>query len=321
MKKCKILIVVLLTALLSQHALAQEEVDEIIDADKNSIVEIEHLGGEATIIGWDKNQVEVKGTLGKRTEEFIFERSGKTIKIEVKVKKNRKGYNNWNSSEDGDELFIMVPENSRVKYNSTNAEVTINKIFGGTDVDVINGDIEASDLANKIQLETVNGDIEAFQLEGEVRVKTVNGDAEGEQKTGDLFVAITVNGDIDFVTSATDAKVDTVNGDMELKFAMVEELVMSTVNGRIEADLSLVDGGVVKSSSVGGDITLKFNADIQAAFDIEAHAGGSIRNRLTDDKVQKAKYGPARWLEFNKGEPNSSVKASTVNGSITIAQQ
>ncbi len=309
----------LLALFFSDIIQAQQEVDQQIEAASDSIVDIEHLNGEAEIIGWDRDIVHVTGTLGDNTEEFIFERNGKSIKIEVKVES--KSWSDWNSSDGGDDLTIKVPTGSRVKYASTNADVTLDEIFGGLDVEVINGEIDAEKIEGKIKLESVNGDISATGVDGELNVQAVNGDIDLNHTSGDEIRVTAVNGDIDFTSAASEAKVETVNGDINIIVSNIDDISLDTVNGSIDANIGLQEGALVRASSVGGSIDLNFDQNVEARFDLEAHAGGRIRNELTSDKEQKAKYGPRRWLEFSKGNPNSTIKANTVSGRITIGKK
>ena len=48
------------------------------------------------------------------------------------------------------------------------------------------------------------------------------------------------------------------------------------------------------------------------------HAGGKITNNLSDDKMQKAKYGPSRWLKFSLHGGSAKVDVSTVSGRIKL---
>ncbi|MFC3121389.1 DUF4097 family beta strand repeat-containing protein [Agaribacter flavus] len=302
------------------QAWAGKKIDEIKDASPDSIVKIEHLSGEATIEGWDKNQVKVSGELGENTKDFQFTRDGKTISIIVKVEKKNKKHWNYGHYE-GDDLTIFVPKKSRVHYRTTNADVGVSGILGGTNIDVINGNIRASELEGRIYLETVNGEVSATKLSGDLVVDTVNGDIDIEHIAGKKIRVEAVNGDIQFDTSAADVNVETVNGDMQLIVNSAMDINMNTVNGSVDARLTLGDGAYVQASSVGGSIDLSFDENIQASFDIESHAGGRIRNRLNDIEPQKAKYGPRRWLEFSIGEPTATVEVSTVNGRVTIEKK
>ena len=295
-----------------------ESVNKTLDVSKDSLIEIKHVSGQAKVIGWDKNQVKIEGELGERTQEFRFERSGKSVVIEIEIDKNSGGWGWNNNSGKGDDLTIYVPHQSKVDYQSPNADLSIDGVFGGSDIDMINGDLRANNLKGRIRLETVNGDIQGNKLAGELSLDAVNGDIKVEQTEGKDIRVNTVNGDIQVASSAREVRAETVNGDIEFTLGDVTEVKTSTVNGSVEMDMNLIDGGTLRASSVGGDIRFGFQKDIQAKFDIEVHAGGSIKNRLTDQRASKAKYGPRKWLEFSIGQPAALVDLSTVHGRIEV---
>lgn len=74
----------------------------------------------------------------------------------------------------------------------------------------------------------------------------------------------------------------------------------------------------MESSSVSGNTKLKLDKAVSAKFNLVANAGGSIKNELTSHKVEKAKYGPRRSLEFSTGNGEGSVEMSTVSGSLKL---
>ncbi|MDO6694856.1 DUF4097 family beta strand repeat-containing protein [Aliiglaciecola sp. 3_MG-2023] len=302
--------------LLSSFTFAGEKIDQTLKADGNGYVQIEHLGGYANITGWSKNEVRVAGELGDRTEKFIFERDGNEVIIKVKVNSKRNGWN-WNS-EDGDDLEIYVPFGSHINYNSTNANVEVTEVRGSADIDTVNGNIDVSNLAGRLRIEAVNGDIEANSLTGNIKIQTVNGDIQDRDSAASEATYESVNGDINVRLDAAEVKAETVNGDIELTLAKVEHLNLNTVNGSVEASLELVPQGDVRATSVGGSISLNFQADISARFDLQGHAGGRIINKISSDKEHKAKYGPSRWLEFSHNGGNGQVKVSTVSGRIKV---
>ena len=298
-------------------AFAGQQVDETVKADSDGYVKIEHVNGKASIKGWNRDEVKVVGELSDRTDDFIFERRGNEVIIEVEVKRNRGGWNNWKDGE-GDKLEIFVPKNSRVKYTATNADVDISEVLGGSDIETINGDIDADDLAGRIRMESVNGDIEGDSLLGNVNLTTVNGDIRDVSKSEKDAMYNSVNGDIEVNSRSTEFNAETVNGDMQLTLGDIEELSISTVNGSIEASMNLLKNGDVRANSVGGSIDLKFQSDVSARFDIQGHAGGRISNNLSDHEVQKAKYGPSRWLEFSLNGGDARVDVSTVSGRVRL---
>jgi len=319
MKNVIISMTVVGLALSHTGVLAQESVNESMKAAPDGYVHIEHMNGKAHIIGWDKNEVKVTGEVSEKTEEFIFEKRGDQIRIEVEVNsKGWGGWNNWNSDE-GDDLTIYVPHASAVNYESINARVTLEKLEGSTQVEVVNGQIDAEDISGRMRFESVNGSVDIDGVQGDLTIETVNGDIRGSQSgNGDLNLD-TVNGSIRFTSESEDVTAESVNGEVELKLATVRDLDVTTVNGGIEIGMTLHKDGDVRASTVGGRIEMTFQKGVSARFDIEGHAGGKIVNRITDDKMQKAKYGPRRWLNFSTGNGEAQVELSTVNGRVEVS--
>jgi hypothetical protein len=62
-------------------------------------------------------------------------------------------------------------------------------------------------------------------------------------------------------------------------------------------------------------------SQVPARFDIEGHAGGGITNKLSDDKMQKAKYGPNRWLKFSLNGGSAKVNVSTVSDRVRLGKK
>jgi DUF4097 and DUF4098 domain-containing protein YvlB len=300
----------------AMSANAQQSINQSLDADPTGVVHIEHVAGEARIIGWDKAQVKIEGELGKDTEEFVFERDGNSIDIIVDVKSK------WGRDDtDDDDLTIYVPKGSRVKYESINARVSLNKVLGGATIEVVNGSINAEDLAGKVTLESVNGNIRLANMQGELKAESVNGSIEITGLNGAEIEASAVNGNISIVSSVQELEVETVNGDIELKLQEVRELDTETVNGSIDIDMRLAPSAEITASSVGGNIRLSLPSDVSAKFEIESFAGGSIRNTLNDVKPQKADYGPSRWLNLSTGGASASVEIDTVSGTVRLSKQ
>ncbi|WP_100643992.1 DUF4097 family beta strand repeat-containing protein [Alteromonas facilis] len=306
--------------LVSPTLLAGQKIDQRLDVDSDNYIDIEHMNGKAVVKGWDKDEVYVQGELSDRAEEFVFKRRGNRVEISVEMQHSSYRDGNWKNwkNDEGDDLTIFVPKNSRVQYESINANFDAENLHGGLAVEVVNGHIDVNDMTGRIRLESVNGDIRAQKLSGDVQLETVNGSIEGKHSgKGDISFT-SVNGNIDIASDSPEIAAETVNGDLRLELQEVNDLDLSTVNGRVEVSMDLADDGDVRVSSVGGSIELMFQQGVSARFDIEGHAGGRFINRLTDDKTQKDKYGPRRWLEFSTGNGEARVEVSTVNGRVEL---
>jgi DUF4097 and DUF4098 domain-containing protein YvlB len=304
---------------ISQSLFAGDKVDQTLKAEKDGYVEIEHINGYAHITAWDKSEVRVVGELGDRTKAFIFERDGNEILIKVKVN-NSSDWNNW-GVDDGDALEIFVPRDSQVNYSSVNANVQGSGIEGGAHFDTVNGGIEVKDLAGRIRLESVNGNISASKLKGDLKIETVNGEIRSTNNHGKEDRYESVNGDIVITSASREINAETVNGDIDLTLSEIGQLNLDTVNGSIEARLTLLPDGEVSASSIGGSVSLYFQEEISARFDIRSHSGGKIVNKISDDPVQKGQYGPIRSLEFSLNGGNGKVEVSTISGRVRLDKQ
>ncbi|MDC8829842.1 DUF4097 family beta strand repeat-containing protein [Alteromonas gilva] len=302
--------------LFSQITIAQQKIDQTLDTTSSPVVEMEHVQGKADIKTWDKNQVRITGTLGSLTEEFTFEKRGNTVVIDVEVKDN---HYRWEDKEEAkDDLTVYVPAGSKLAYETLNSDVKVDGLQGGTSIEVVNGDIEGVNLAGRVNVESVNGNVELRNITGALTVESVNGDIDAEHNSDAALAIESVNGKITLQSNSSDVSIETVNGNTNVVLGTVNRLAMASVNGDANVSLALNSGADVGVETVGGSITLSFTNDVSARFDIEAHAGGKIVNKLNGTDVNKAKYGPGQWLEFTEGSGDARVRISTVNGRITV---
>lgn len=292
---------------------ASEVVDKSLPVDGATNVSIENLRGEVSIIGWDKDSVHVKGKVDDKAEEFIFEKKGAYIVVKVAMPRNLKS--GWNDS--GSDLVINVPKSMRVDFTGVSTDVKISNIDKSSEVKTVSGDIEAKNLSNHVTLTAVSGDIMSKNLSGKIEITAVSGNIFDKSSAGTLEMKA-VSGDLRVKSAASEVSLNTVSGEMDFTLADVEELFINTVSGNVNGTLALIDNGMIKMSSVSGDLVLGFTNDIQASFRMKSNAGGDLVNKLTDDEAKHAKYGPSSKLYFETGNASSSVKASTVSGKVKV---
>lgn len=303
----------LLLLMVTTTSLAGEHVDESMSLGSVKHVTIENLRGEVTIIGNSGDTVSVTGELDDKAKGLTFEKSGSRIIIKVEVPHNN--HNDWGA--DGSNLTIEIPQHVRVSFKGVSSDINISNFTNGSEVQTVSGDISAKNLMQQVELATVSGNIESKNLSGKIRLSSVSGDIHDRNSAGRAHFK-TVSGSLSSSSSANEISANSVSGDIELRLAEVDELIVSTVSGQFESQLSLNDNGLLKMSSVSGDLDVEFKNDVQASFNLKANAGGDIVNRLTSAKAQRAKYGPSSKLFFETGNASSSVRASTVSGRIAV---
>ena len=276
-------LIALAAGLLSMPALADEQVNKTIDASPNGYVEIYNTSGTVEVTGWKQNKVEVTGTLGDCDEVLI--------RVEVP---NR----HWGDI-DAD-LYIKVPENSRLEVSAVSADIDVDAVRGEQSLESVSGDIESTGVVNDVEAASVSGDIEI----------------EGDDAKGD-FEAATVSGDVYLTGVSGSVEAESVSGDVDVAGGRFDDVYFESVNGDQTFAAALIDGGEMSMESVNGSIEIDFTEPVSAEIDIETF-NGSIRNCFGPKPERTSKYSPGLALRFTEGDGDSRIEIETLNGSVNI---
>lgn len=272
---------------------ADSEINELADAHPKGDVEISNVSGEVTVIGWDREQIEVKGNLGRGSERLEFVSDGRHTLIKVVIP--RKSHNVSAS-----DLEIKVPENSRVSVTGVSADISIRNVKGALRMQSVSGEIEAEVFAEDVEAKTVSGD---FSIRGHdhpalLALTTVSGDGRVSGIRGELVV-------------------HSVTGDLDITGSELERARLGTTNGDIELKTGLAKGARFDLEAINGDLRLDIIGDVNAEFDIETF-NGSINSSFGPDATRISKYTPGKELRFRHGDGDARVRIKTLNGSITL---
>ena len=271
---------------------AGEAVDKTLDVKSNGLVRIENVRGEISVDGWERDQVQVVGTLDDRAKSLTFETVGATTTVRVETP------DNLNRGE-GSKLVIHVPQASRVRVDLVSADLHLTNLKGGVDAKTVSGGIEAADIGDRIELATISGDITLGRGVGPTSFSSVSGDIKADADTSEI-------------------KIQTVSGGARVtSSARVQELTMHSVSGDLEVSASLADGAHVKGSTTSGDIRLAINPDAGVVVEMKSTAGGGIRNTLTHDRPSRDIAGAAS-LDLTLGNGQGGVELSTVSGRLEL---
>lgn len=272
-----------------------EEVDRTIDAAADGHVHISNTSGSVTVNGWSRDQVEVKGEIGRNVEELIFESNGDGVRIHVKVPKNGgRGI--------ASDLYIQVPQDSSIDVGTVSADIDVAKVRGGQKLETVSGDIDTEAFESDIAANVVSGDIEirGDGSDTETRVGTVSGDLELSRISG------VVEG-------------GTVTGDLVIDDGSFDRAALHTVNGEVIFRSALRDGGTLEAEAVNGEIVLQFEGGVSGRFEFDT-LNGDIDNCFGPEPKRTSKYTPGWSLRFQEGDGDARVSASTVNGDISICR-
>jgi len=199
---------ILLALIIISAAWAEKPVNETRPASPDGVVEIESLAGSITIVGWDRNEVEVTGDLGGAKQKLEIEGEGNQITIEVVLPQGR------HQNIEGAELQIKVPRGSRVEVESVSADIEASGVSGRLNLETVSGNVTVTGEPEELELSSVSGNI---RFEGGGTLK------EGSFKT----VSGNVVASTDF-DSRGSFSFESISGNVELR-------VPAGVNARFEA--------------------------------------------------------------------------------------
>jgi DUF4097 and DUF4098 domain-containing protein YvlB len=273
----------------------EQSVDKRAAADPQGEVEVSNVAGNVSISGWDRNEVQVTGTLGEDVERLDFISEPKRTIIRVKHKESNRRH-----SDSDAELSIRVPLASRLNVSTVSAEISITRVTGEQRLQSVSGDVSSEMAGEDIEAKTVSGDV-VLRGEGKaavVTVTTVSGDAQVRSAAGEL-VANSVSGSLNLdLESITRARVRTTSGDVQLEGPL-------TRDARVDAE------------TVSGELVLDFKKPVNAEFEIESFTG-DIENCFGPKAQPKSEYGPGSELHFKQGAGSARVRAQSMSGDIQL---
>ena len=271
-------------------------IDRKVAADATGEVVISNVSGTVDVRGWDRNEVQVTGTVGRGVDRVdVDSSSGRTV---VKVVLPH------GSSHDGSaDIEVSVPRGSSVEVSAVSADVTSHGVLGTQRIKSVSGEVTADISGNESEVSSVSGDV------------TVRGDG----KAISLRVK-SVSGSLDLTNTAGKVDVVTVSGDARVHMGDTSEVRGRTTSGNLEVSGKLTRDGRVDVEGVSGDITLRLSAPGGLSMDIESFSG-DIEGCLANNVERVSKYGPGTRLNVRTVEAGARVRAKTLSGDIDICDR
>lgn len=276
-------------------ARADVTVDRREPAAADGVVEVELVSGSIEARAWDRDEVEVTGTIGDEVEELRIERRGNRLRIEV-VLPDRSG--SWRGGELDADLILQVPRGSGLEVETVSADVDVGGVGGRIEIETVSGKVALRGAVRDAELETVSGGVSVDGALGELRAATVSG-------------RLRLRG------SAESVYAKTVSGDASIELDVLDRVEAQSVSGRLELAGALAAGARVEAQSHSGGLTLTVPGSSSARFSIETFSG-DIRNDLGPPARRKGRYGPGKSVEFTVGDGAAQVHLQAFSGSVTL---
>jgi len=285
----------LVMALAAPVTATDREVKESGAASATGTVMIENIAGSIVVVGWDKAEINIEGTLSGDIEEIKFKSGKNKSRIEVVYPKNQKNVKGEAN------LVINVPHGSELEVECISAFIEISGVTGLVDVSSISGDVTVTGECEELEAESISGDVFIVGGAEEIEVSSISGKVKASGKVSEVD-AQTVSGSIDLAfDNFLGLNVESVAGD-------------ATVKGDLDPD------GSFSLDLHSGDLTLTVPGDVSADFEIETFSG-EIDNDFGQKSRKTSKYAPGRELEFTTGGGDARVRISTFSGDVVIRTQ
>lgn len=181
--------------------MVQQQTDTTFDVKANSRVSIETFGGEINVKSWNRNAIRVQAVHGRRDVIEIDVR-GTSVQIEAQGRVGPAM----------DVVFnITVPTSASLEMSGVHTVITAEGTTGDVDAETVQGSISVVG-GGRLKLESVEGEITVDRARGRVSANTVNRGIRISNVVGDVE-AETVNGPISLRNvQAANVDLATVNG-------------------------------------------------------------------------------------------------------------
>ena len=142
-------LVLVATLALPAALAAQTAVDQKRPAAPDASVSIENSAGSTKVTGWERAEVQVKGTVCSECE-LSLDGTDKRVQVEIES-------HHVNPMAGKSDIEVMVPAGSSVSVEGFSVTISIAGVTGGVKAETVNGTITHAGGGKDVQLQSVNG--------------------------------------------------------------------------------------------------------------------------------------------------------------------
>jgi putative adhesin len=280
-------------AALPAWSAAQDRVSQTRPAAADGVVQIESPAGSIRVIGWDRSEVAVSGTLGSGATGLDLSGDKRHTRVEVESDGNPHGVSS--------DLEVRVPAGSEVSIESFGASISVSDVKGMVTAETVNGDIQIGEAPREVQAESVNGGVTVAARGGRVHAESVNGPVSVRGAGGEVDAS-------------------TVNGPLNVTGGPFERARLETVNGRVLFEAGLTARGTLEVETVSGAVELALPGTTSADFSVVTFSG-DVRNELGPPARATSEHTTEKELTFSTGGGGANVSVETLSGSIVLRRR
>jgi len=293
----------LLLSLCIGQALADTPINLHHAAAADARINVSNVKGQVTITAWDRDEVQVTGTLGNGVAPLVIDGDNRDLRIKVKPQGGP-----------GGSLFSWHGDNA---MGPTTLDLRVPK-GAALDVEVVSAPlgIEGMD-GGEISVSSVSGKVRINANTPVLNVNSVSGTVEqsGRAQRADLQ---TVSGDILAPGLGSSADVQTVSGRIQVTGGPWQKFNLSTVSGDVQLNGGPADRGTIDIDSMSGDVQLLVPASLSAAIKASSFSG-DLRSDF--GRVSEHEHGPGSELSAEVNGSRGRIHAETFSGDLRIRKK
>lgn len=310
---------------------AQTPIDRTVATPATGSVEVSNLAGEIQVVGWDRAEVRVTGTLGRGAERLDVTTAGDRVRVEVVIPRGSRNVQ-------GSDIEVRVPARKNVTVRGVSADVAVSGVTGAVDSESTSGNItvngspatlRASSTSGNVNLDVTATRLEATSTSGNVHVEgnvretitaaAVSGNVTVSAPSAELL-AKSVSGNLSISGTTGKLSASTVSGDMLVQGARLKYGAFESVSGDLHFAGQLDGDAAINAQSHSGDVVLTLPGNIGARFQVTTFSG-EIDNGFGAEPRRVSRYGPGEELNFTSGGGGALVTVKTFSGDVEIERR
>lgn len=299
MNTSRLIIIGVLALAGSMAAAAETRIDERRPAAADGVVEVSNVSGSVQLVGWNRNEVALEGTLADGVERVEF--SGSDGLTRIRVHLVRPDNDERHHRIDGNaRLVIRVPERSRMRVNTVSAGIQAERLNGPLELRSVSGDIRAAGGYTEADLQSVSGRVQVASSGRSARVTagSISGDVQVDGMTGELTGS-------------------TVSGTVRVATDGISRAHLKSISGEVAYEGPLAADGVYELEAVSGTARMVVTGRVNAHFELHTF-NGAIRNGFGPPPERTSRYAPGQSLNFDEGRGGARVSMRSMSGTLRL---
>jgi DUF4097 and DUF4098 domain-containing protein YvlB len=246
-----------------------------------------------------RGRTEADAAEGLRDVQVAIETQGDHATVTTRYPKNQHGRSPYSVST---VYHVTAPAGTRVKATSVSGNVSVSRITGDLEVQVVSGDVTVAGAGRLTSARTISGS---------VRLSDVTSDA--------ALTVSAVSGDVTLErVKAARVSADAVSGDVRARDVTAGGATIKSLSGTVDYTGPLTRGGRYELTSHSGNVTVTAVGPVGFALDASTFSGSIQPVGSLTLASRIARRGS---LTGTVGDGSATVAVRTFSGDVRIARR